>query len=136
MPVMSDDCTHNLVDENHIKCPQCRRFTPVSAGQISVNEDLQTDHDLMDRCLKKLSPKERASIIALAEAEKSVRYIIAKLDISVSTVVYWKRRFEETGDVERQPGSEKKLTEANEEDIVSAAQSKPITTEQEIAGEL
>lgn len=91
-----------------------------------------------DRCLKKLSPKERASIIALAEAEKSVRYIIAKLDISVSTVVYWKRRFEETGDVERQPGSgeKKKLTEANEEDIVSAAQSKPITTEQGIAGEL
>ncbi|XP_045032716.1 uncharacterized protein LOC116935506 [Daphnia magna] len=37
----------NLVDENHIKCPQCRRFTPVSAGRISVNEDLQTDHDLM-----------------------------------------------------------------------------------------
>lgn len=90
-----------------------------------------------DRGLKKLIPKERASIIALAEAEKSVRYISAKLDISVSTVVYWKRRFEETGDVERQPGSgEKKLTEANEEDIVSAAQSKPITTEQEIAGEL
>ena len=89
-----------------------------------------------DRGLKKLNLQERASIIAFLECGKKIPWISAKLGISVSTVWLWKRRHEETGDVIRNGGSgkTKKITPMDEENIVSAALAKPITTAQEIAG--
>ncbi|KZS03293.1 Uncharacterized protein APZ42_034023 [Daphnia magna] len=67
-----------------------------------------------DRGRKMLNSKERASIVAFAEADKSVRWIYSKLGVSDSTVVDWKKK-------------------ANEDDMVSAVLTKPITTAQEIA---
>ncbi len=89
-----------------------------------------------DRGRKNLNTQERASIIAFLECEKTVTWISAKMGVSLSTVSYWKKRHEETGDVRRKDGSgkTKKITQEDEENIVSAALAKPITTAQEIAG--
>ena len=35
-----------MVEEQHIKCPQCRKIT-VCSGQLCADLDLQTDHDFM-----------------------------------------------------------------------------------------
>ncbi len=50
--------------------------------------------------------------------------------------MYWQRRYEETGDVDRQPGSgrPRKTTPLEDLNIRNAAIAKPITTAQEIAG--
>jgi transposase len=89
-----------------------------------------------DRGRKHLNDKERAAIVAFTEAGHTVASISERLDVGAATVTLWQHRFRETGNVMRQRGSgrPKKLTPANEEDIVLAVMAKPITTAQELAG--
>ena len=70
--------------------------------------------------------------------KKTVTWISAKMDVSLSTVSYWKKRHQETGDVRRkdESGKTKKITQEDEENIVSAVLAKPIITAQEIAGKI
>ncbi len=63
-----------------------------------------------------LNNKERAIILALTEANNSIRYIAATLGIAQSTVVYWQKRHRDMGDVERQPGSGRPRKNTQEED--------------------
>lgn len=89
-----------------------------------------------DRGRKQLDAKERGAIVALTKGGASISVICRELDISRPTVVYWQRRYEETGDVDRQPGSgrPRKTTPLEDLNIKNAAIAKPITTAQEIAG--
>ena len=89
-----------------------------------------------DRGHKQLNDKERSAVVALTEFGKSISEICIALNISRPTVVHWKRRYEETGDVDRQPGSgrPRKTTSAEDLNIRNAVIAKPITTAQEIAG--
>lgn len=91
-----------------------------------------------DRGRKHLNDQERAAIIAFTEAGKTVADISERLGIGAATVSLWQNRFRETGSIIRKQGSgrPKKLTPENEEDIVLAVSAKPITTAQEIAGNL
>jgi transposase len=90
-----------------------------------------------DRGRKHLCHSERAGIIALSTG-KSLREIADVLEISKSAVAYWQQRFRETGELKRKSGTGGK-PKYNREDIVnirSAVQAKPITTAQEIAGNI
>ncbi len=91
-----------------------------------------------DRGRKHLSVSERAGIISLSSAGKSVRQIADALEVSKSAVAYWQHRFRESGELLRKPGTggKPKLTEDNIDDIRSAILAKPITTAQEIAGNI
>lgn len=91
-----------------------------------------------DRGRKHLNDQERAAIVAFTEAGKTVAFISERLDFGAATVSLWQHRFRETGNIMRKRGSGRptKLTPANEEDIVLAVTAKPITTAQEIAGNL
>ena len=83
---------------------------------------------------KKLNLQERASIIAFLECGKKIPWISAKFWISVTTVRLWKKRHQETGIRNGGSGKNKKITPIDEENIVSEALAKPITTAQEKAG--
>jgi transposase len=89
-----------------------------------------------DRGRKHLNDQERASIIAFTECGRTVSFISERMGISCSTVSLWQTRYRETGEIIRQRGSgrPRKLTPADEENIVQAVTAKPITTAQEIAG--
>jgi transposase len=91
-----------------------------------------------DRGRKHLNDQERASTIAFTECGKTVAFISERLGISGSTVSRWQTRYRETGEVIRQRGSgrPKKMTPADEDNIVQVIAAKPITTAQEIAGKL
>jgi transposase len=91
-----------------------------------------------DRGRKHLNDQERAAIVAFTEAGQTVAFIGKRLDIEAATVSLWQHRFRKTGNIMRKRGSGRptKLTPANEEDIVLAVTAKPITTAQEIAGNL
>jgi hypothetical protein len=89
-----------------------------------------------DRGRKHLSVSERAGIIALSSVGKPLRQIADALEVSKSAVHYWQKRFLETGELKRKSGTggKPKLTRENIENIRSAVMAKPITTAQEIAG--
>lgn len=89
-----------------------------------------------NRGRKQLNAKERASIIALTHNGMSITAISNALGIARATVVLWQKRHFETGDVERKYGSGRPVKTTREEDarMKSAAEAKPITTAQEIAG--
>jgi transposase len=89
-----------------------------------------------DRGRKHLSVSERAGIIALSSVGKPLRQIADALEVSKSVVHYWQKRFLETGEPKRKSGTgeKPKLTRENIENIRSAVMAKPITTAQEIAG--
>ena len=91
-----------------------------------------------DRGRKHLNDQERAAIIAFTEAGKTVADISERLGIGAATVSLWQNRFRETGSIIRKQGSgrPKKLTPETEADIVLAVSAKPLTTAQEIAGNL
>lgn len=83
-----------------------------------------------------LNVKERAAIVALTEAGKSIREIAGLLNIGEATVVLWQKRHQNTGDVERKPGTgrQRKTTQDQDRKIRMVVIAKPITTAQEIAG--
>jgi transposase len=89
-----------------------------------------------DRVRKRLIVSERAGIITLSSVVKSLRQIADALEVSKSAVEYWQKRFRETGELKRKSGTggKPKLTRENIENIRSAVLAKPITTAQEIAG--
>jgi hypothetical protein len=89
-----------------------------------------------DRGRKHLSVSERAGIIALSSVGKSLRQIADALEVSKSAVDYWQKRFRETGELKRElgTGGKPELTRENIQNIRSAVMAKPITTAQEIAG--
>ena len=78
--------------------------------------------------------KERASIIALTQAGKSINEIARLLGIGRATVVLWQQRHQEIGDVERKRGSSGKLKTTADEDrrIFQTVLAKPITAAKEI----
>jgi transposase len=84
---------------------------------------------------KNLSVSERAGIIALSVG-KSLRQIADALEVSKTAIDYWQKKFRETGELKRKSGTggKPKLTRENIENIRSAVLAKPITTAQEIAG--
>ena len=84
----------------------------------------------------KLNHEEKGAIIAYTDAGWSQNRIANRLGITESTVYYWQKRFEETGDVCRKIGSgrQRKTTLPEDERIRDAVAAKPITTRQEIAG--
>ena len=89
-----------------------------------------------DRGRKKLNDQEKGVLIALVLAEWSNRRIAERMGISCSTVVYWKNRFEENGEISRKlgSGSRRKTTPAEDARIRNAVAARPITTAQEISG--
>ena len=91
-----------------------------------------------DRNRKQLNAKERAAIVALTVASKSIREISGMLGVGKATVSLWQKRHEETGDVEKKvgSGSKRKTTPAEDRRLVVAVQAHPITTAQEIAGNI
>ena len=89
-----------------------------------------------NRGRKHLNEKERASTVAFTLDEKSIREIANLLGIADATVVLWQKRYAETSDVNRQPGSgrPRKTTAAEDRRLFQVVRDKPITTAQEIAG--
>ena len=91
-----------------------------------------------DRGVKKLNDQEKGALVGFFEAGWSNRRIAQRIGTSKSTVVYWKNRYEETGEIKRRvaPGSgnRRKTTPAEDQRIRDAVLARPITTAQEIAG--
>ena len=89
-----------------------------------------------NRGRKHLNEKERASIVAFTLDGKLIREIANLLGIADATVVLWQKRYAETSDVNRQPGSgrPRKTTAAEDRRLFQVVRDKPITTAQEIAG--
>ena len=56
---------------------------------------------------KKLNDQEKEALIGFIEAGWSNRHIVNRPGTSYSTVVYWKNRYGETGEIKRRvaPGS-------------------------------
>ncbi len=91
-----------------------------------------------DRQRRHFNEKERAAIVALTEAGQSIRQIANVVDCSKATVSLWQKRYELSGDVERQVGSgrPRKTTAAEDRRLVAVVRANPITTAQEIAGKM
>jgi transposase len=87
---------------------------------------------------RKLNDPEKGAIVALRNRGISVREIAQQINCSRNTVIKWIRRFEETGDVKRKVGSGrlKKTTPAQDATIFMQITAKPMTSLQEIKGNL
>lgn len=101
-------CRHATVSQNYFSVPFCSEDVSCWQGEEKIE----------------LSRKRCANSLVLAEW--SNRRIAERMGISCSTVVYWKNRFEENGEISRKvgSGSRRKTTYYN----------RPITTAQEISG--
>ena len=87
---------------------------------------------------KKINDKERAAVVSFIQAGWSLNRIAQEVGCAKGTVILWKKRFDETGDVSRQRGSGRPRATSAAEDVAirDAVRAKPITTAQEIAGYL
>lgn len=83
-----------------------------------------------------LSLQEKGALIGLAQSGLSKREIAEILHCHPNTVKKWIKRYEETLDVTRRVGSGRpsSTTAAEDQMLLDAVRSKPITTAQEIAG--
>lgn len=85
---------------------------------------------------KHLNDKERAAIVCYITAGWSLEQIANELGCGKATVLLWKKRYEETGDIVRKGGSGRPRATSTAEDLAirDSVRAKPITTAQEVAG--
>lgn len=85
-----------------------------------------------------LSLQEKGAIIALSEQGLLPGEIAERFDCHRTTIVRWIKRHDETLDVTRKLGSgrPKSTTIAEDEMLLDAVRTKPLTSSQEIKGKL
>lgn len=83
-----------------------------------------------------LSLQERGAIVGLHESGLAISEIAENMACHPNSVRKWIKRYEETLDVQRKIGSGRPFstTPAEDQRLLDAVRSKPITTAQEIAG--